>query len=260
MPNEPDENVQSSSQTQNTKQSRFKTFIGIGLMILFDVILPIAIYLILKRYLRETYALIISSIPPFIIVIIGFMRNRRVDILGTMLALSFIVTAIVVAFKDDPRIHLLRRSVVTGVIGTVFLITLIPIKIGSFKMRPIVFYFSKDMATGGSFGYSNSNELPGLTEDEPIADRWDRYWDSYPLFRRAFIVMTAVWGVGLLSEVPARVVVVYKVTPFEKAYFISQVITYSWLGVLILFNILYIRWVKKKGVTHVSNDEYENKT
>ena len=229
-------------------------------MILFDAVLPVVLYLILKKYLRETYALIISSIPPLIIITLGFIRNRRVDILGVMLALSFIVTAIVVTLKDDPRVHLLRRSVITGVIGTAFLITLIRIKIGSFKMRPMVFYFAKDMATGGTFGYSSSSsQLPGLTEDEPIAERWDRYWDSYSSFRHGFVVMTAVWGIGLLSEVPPRVIIAYKVTPFEKAYYFSQIITYVWLGVLMLFNIIYVQRMKKKGLSQLSDDA-ENKS
>lgn len=260
MSNRSDENGQSTSQTQKTKQGQYRIYLNIGLMIFFDAVLPIILYFVLKKYIRETYALIISSIPPFFVAVFGFVRRRRADVLGIILVFSFVISAIVVALRDDPRIHLLRRSAVTGIIGVIFLITLIPIKIGSFRVRPLVFYFAKDMATGGAFGNSSSSsELTGLTEDEPVDERWDRYWNSYPLFRHGFIVMTAVWGIGLLSEVPVRVIVVYKVTPFEKAYFASQVITYVWMGSLALFNILYVRRMKKRGVraADAANDTAE---
>src|SRR5205823_14013719 len=97
--------------------------------------------------------------------------------------------------RDDPLIQLLLRSAITSTIGITLLITLLPIKFGTFRMRPLAFYFIKDMATGGTFAHSSSSvNLPGITNDEPIAERWERYWVSYPLFRRGFIIVTAIWG------------------------------------------------------------------
>ena len=69
MSNRSDENGQSTSQTQKTKQGRYGIFLSIGLMIFFDAILPIILYFVLKKYMRETYALIISSIPPFFVAV-----------------------------------------------------------------------------------------------------------------------------------------------------------------------------------------------
>ncbi|RIA92045.1 hypothetical protein C1645_766175 [Glomus cerebriforme] len=103
------------------------------------------------------------------------------------------------------------------------------------------------MATGGSFSYSTSkSELPGLTEDEPISERWDRYWVSYPSFRHGFIVMTAVWGVGLIAEVPIRVIIVFG-TPENRAVYLSNIATYSWLIILVIFSIIYVRRFRKRG-------------
>jgi hypothetical protein len=245
----PNENSQSTSQTQNAKQKKnFKALIGTGLMIFFDVVLPIVLYYILKKYMREIWALVISGVPPFIVFLYGIARNRRVDILGVIIILSFIVSAIMAVLRDDPRLYLLRESVITATVSLVFLITLIPIKIGSFQMRPLVFYFAKDMATGGTFGhYSDSNILPGLTEDEPIAERFDRYWNSYPMFRHGFMVLTAVWGFGLLLEVPMRVIIVFKAKSTEQSFLLSNIVTYSWLSLLIAFNIYYSGRMKKKG-------------
>ncbi|RIA89516.1 hypothetical protein C1645_681601, partial [Glomus cerebriforme] len=181
----------------------------IGLMIFFDIILPFILYYILKNHIKELWALVISGIPPFIIAIYGLISKRRVEILGVVIIISFIVSALVTLLRNDPRIQLLRKSSITGSLGLIFIITLIPIKIRTFEMRPASFYLFKDMAMGGTFGLSSSSiNLPGLTEDEPISERWDRYWNSYPSFRRTFIVLTAVWGCGFLSEVPIRTVIV----------------------------------------------------
>ncbi|GES80083.1 hypothetical protein GLOIN_2v1773059 [Rhizophagus clarus] len=66
---------------------------------------------------------------------------------------------------------LLRKCVVTGAIGILMITTLIPIKFGTFRMRPFAFYFFKDVASG-IFAFSSSKiNLSGLTEDEPTEER-----------------------------------------------------------------------------------------
>ncbi|CAG8537115.1 15762_t:CDS:1 [Funneliformis mosseae] len=250
MLNESNENDKLSSRndTKSVRQEKFKRFLGVGLMISFEIVLPLILYYILRKYIPEIWALIISGVPPFSAVIFGIIRNRRVDVLGLLIILTTIVGAILAIVKNDARIHLLRETTITGTVGLTFLVTLIPIKVGSFRMRPLTFYFGRDMDTGGSFGHlSSGSTLTGLTEDEPIPERWDRYWNSYSLFRRGFIVLTAVWGLGLLAEVPIRVFIVLKSTSTEKAFLLSNIITYTWLGLLILFNIVYTKIWKKQG-------------
>src|SRR5437016_10687954 len=95
---------QPSSQTQDAKQNNNKHR-SIMLMILFDIVLPIVLYFVLKNHIQEIWALIISGVPPFIIVVYGFIRNRRVDVLGLIIVVSFIVGAIVASLKDDPRLY-----------------------------------------------------------------------------------------------------------------------------------------------------------
>ncbi|CAG8581516.1 17505_t:CDS:1 [Acaulospora morrowiae] len=234
------------NQRADSGPSRIKTFIAVGSMIFVEVILPIILYFILEKYLPVIWALVISGVPPLIVVIVGLIRHRRVDVLGVLIVFSFIVGAIVAGVQGDPRLYLLRESFITGVIGFVFLITLIPIKVGSFRMRPMVFYFSKDMATGGTFG-SGGGHLQPITEDESIEARWERYWDSYPKFRQGFIVMTAVWGFGLLIEVVFRVIIIFRAPTIDQAVYIASIATYSWIALLVLFTIVYSRWMARMG-------------
>jgi hypothetical protein len=239
--------TQNISQNKMTRQDKLKIILRIGLMIFFEIALPFALYYILRNYIREIWALLISGIPPFIIAIYGLISRRRADIIGVIVVISFIISAIVSLIKDDPRVQLLRKSTITATVSTVLIISLIPIKIGTFQMRPLAFYFLKDMATGGSFGYSNSKvNLPGLTEDEPINERWDRYWASYQYFRRGIIIMTAIWGFGLLFEIPIRVIVIFKL-PIDQAFLLVNVIHYIWLAIMATLTLICIGWMKKQS-------------
>ncbi|CAG8828267.1 10988_t:CDS:1, partial [Gigaspora rosea] len=91
---------------------------------------------------------------------------------------------ILVSFKNVPKFYSLGISFISGVIGLVLVITLIPIKVGSFEMRPFAYYCSKNLGLGN---------YKGLTKHESVSERCDRYWRNYALFRRALMIVTAVW-------------------------------------------------------------------
>lgn len=246
------------SEVKSTKKEKFMVYLSIGLMLFFEIALPLILYYVLKEFIPEIWALIISGVPPFLVVIYGIISKRRVDTLGVIIIISFIVSAILSSLKNDTRIYLLRESAITGTVGLVFLITLIPIKIGTFKMRPIIYYFAKDMQTGGSFGHTSKRNNTGSSDD--ITEQWEIYWDKYAVFRRGFYFLTVFWGVGLLSEVPARAIVVYKAPTTERAVFWTNVITYGWLGVLIIVNWLYSRSFKKRCIKKITEDHQNQQT
>jgi hypothetical protein len=141
-----------SSPNQKEKLTKKEKLIllRIGLMFFIEIVLPL-IYYVLREFMPEIWALVISGAPPLFVVIYGLIRERRIDMFGGIIVISLVVTGIVSSLTKDARINLLRDCVVTGAIGLTFLITLIPIKIGSFQMRPLSYYFAKDMETGGSF-------------------------------------------------------------------------------------------------------------
>ncbi|PKK58102.1 hypothetical protein RhiirC2_346914, partial [Rhizophagus irregularis] len=120
-----------NQQINLTKKEKLIILFRIILMLFFDIVLPLVLYYVLKNYMLEVWALTISGVPPFLVVIYGLITKRRIDILGALIIMGFIVTGIVASLKRDARIQLLRESAVTGTIGLVFLISLLPIKIGS---------------------------------------------------------------------------------------------------------------------------------
>ncbi|CAB5198520.1 unnamed protein product [Rhizophagus irregularis] len=155
------------------------------------------------------------------VVIYGLIRERRVDILGAMLVVCFIVYGIVLSITNDARIQLFRESAVTGTIGLVFLISLLPIKIGSSQMRPMSYYFSKDMLTGGSFGLS-----PKKNNIDDIKERWvEKEIGIITPCLDADIGLTALWGVGYIIETPAFVMNILKTPTIERAFFWTNFVT-----------------------------------
>ncbi|KAF0538181.1 membrane protein [Gigaspora margarita] len=203
-----------------------------------DVGLPLFLYFILSDHLSTILALIISGVPPAFSVIVTFILRKQLNVIGLLVLIGFIVGIILSVVQGDPKLVLLRESVITGVIGSVFIINLIPIKVGSFEMRPLVYYNAKN---------SGITNLKGLTENEPIPERWERYWKSYPRFRQRFIVLTAVWGFGLLLEVPVRVIIIYRSATVNAAVYIGTIFLYCWFGCLVLFTIIYTKYMQNKG-------------
>ncbi|KAG1439793.1 hypothetical protein G6F56_012170 [Rhizopus delemar] len=63
-------------------------------MLIIDVGLPLLIYYVLRIWVSILIALILSGIPPLIHVIITFIRKRRINILGCVFVISYIISAV----------------------------------------------------------------------------------------------------------------------------------------------------------------------
>ncbi|RGB35067.1 hypothetical protein C1646_614630, partial [Rhizophagus diaphanus] len=175
-------------------------------MIFIEFSLPIALYYILRMFIHEVVAFLISGALPSIAITYGLIRRRRVDILGILVSNCLNFGALISLFYGNPNIQLLEKFMTMSLLPfhIVAMISLIPIKIGTFKLRPLLFYIFKDLTTGGAFAYLSP---------KMIDESWDRYWVSYQYFRRGFIYMTVIWGFGLLSEILVRVMIIYNLTP-----------------------------------------------
>ncbi|CAJ0889371.1 5245_t:CDS:2 [Entrophospora sp. SA101] len=115
--------VGSLSPTQKTKLTRQKIInnvLNLGLLIFIDVIFSISLFTIFKHFVPEIWAVVISGVPPFLVVVISFIGNRRINILGVLILISFIVNAIILQFRSDPKIVLLRKSAATASVDVAF--------------------------------------------------------------------------------------------------------------------------------------------
>ena len=65
-------------------------------------------------------------------------------------------------------------------------------------------------------------------------------------FRRTMMVMTLVWGFGLLADVVVSVVLVF-VLSIREYLLVNPIVGYGTLGALSLWSFLYVQRAKRRG-------------
>lgn len=90
--------VTDKSESPRTWKEKIKTFFIYArpmlTMLVIDVGIPLAIYYVTKIWLSQLVALILSGIPPLLHTAYTFIKKRRVEILGCIVVLSYVVSAI----------------------------------------------------------------------------------------------------------------------------------------------------------------------
>jgi hypothetical protein len=196
---------------------------SIAMIAIFDIGGPLLAYHLLQSNGVGTVpALVLSGVFPAIGVIIGIIRHRRVDAVGVLVLAGIVVGAVLGLVSHNPKLVLDEGSVSTGVFGLICL--------GS-------------LATDKPMMYRFALEFMG-----PDTERGREFADlrQYKEFRRAFVVITVVWGTAYLVEAAVRVLIVQE-TSAGTALAVSKVLPYAVAGVLIAWTVGYGRLQKRRG-------------
>lgn len=149
------------------------------------------------------------------------VQHRRLDGFSALVGIMFVIGLGLTLLTGDPRVALLKDSVLTGVTGVVFL--------GSCVVgRPMMFALAKKM-------------LPETRHAEA-----DRRWHDDPVYRRRLVVLSLIWGVILLTEALVRIVLVYAL-PVSVMVGVSHVLQLGAIGLAILCSIVYTRVARRQG-------------
>lgn len=117
-------------------------------------------------------------------------RQRAVDALG-IFVLIVLTGSVALSFATgSPRFLLAKEGWFTAAIGVGFLVTL------RFA-RPLAFSIARAMLQHSPLGNTLRTHA------------WDEYWERDPRFRRTWRVATVLWGIGLIADAAARVVMAY---------------------------------------------------
>jgi hypothetical protein len=177
--------------------------------VVFDIAGPLAVYWLLRvAGTAEVTALIASGALPAAGVGYGIIRHRRVDAVGLLVLLGIVAGTVAGLATHSARLVLMEGSVPTAVFGLACLASLL-------TSRPLMFRIGVQ-ARGA-----------GTPAGQALQDRW-----AVPQFRRALTWITAVWGVTLLAEAAARVVIV-EIIPAGSALLIIKLMPYLVLGLLL---------------------------
>ncbi|KAI8877333.1 hypothetical protein K501DRAFT_260564 [Backusella circina FSU 941] len=192
------------NQFKSTRKALLKRqLLSLAVILIVDVALPLILYYTLRNTIGPVYALLISGIPPLLQVIFGFIRNRKVHALGCMIVIAFIVSAVVSIITGDARIAVLRESIITGIVGILFLITSIPFHFRNFTNRTLIFLISQQIFS--EFPPITWTDKTGEKHEMPIIEWLDIYYRPMHIY---FRLLNVFWAIGLLGECAARIAMI----------------------------------------------------
>ena len=196
---------------------------SIAMIVIFDIGGPLLAYHLLQSNgVGTVAALVLSGVFPAVGVIIGVIRHRRVDAVGVLVLAGIVVGAVLGLVSDNARLVLDEGSVSTGVFGLICLASLATDK-------PLMYRFALEFIGPDT---ERGREFAALRQ--------------YREFRRAFVVITVVWGTAYLVEAAARVVIVQSASA-GTALAVSKVTPYAVAAVLIAWTVGYGRYQGRKG-------------
>jgi intracellular septation protein A len=197
--------------------------VAIGVEVAVNFAGPFAIYNLARPALGDANALIASSGPPIAWSIVEFIRKRRVDALSLLVLTGIVLSLLAFMGGGGVRFLQLREKLVTALIGLIFL--------GSAAMGwPLMYQLAR--ATTMRRSASEWEELEALRDNV--------------YFRRTLMVMTLVWGFGLVAEAAVGGVLVFVLT-IREFMVASSVIGYGTMGSLGLWTAWYARRQRRLG-------------
>ncbi|SFL15332.1 hypothetical protein SAMN03159341_103504 [Paenibacillus sp. 1_12] len=177
--------------------------------------LPLLVYTILEGHTTDVMALSLAAIIPLLDTFYHILKYRKLDVFAAFMATGFILSAGAVLLGGDQQLILLRDSFVTGIMGLIFLVSLL-------FPKPIIYHFA--------FRFVASNNED---QKKAFAENW-----NFAYARKVMRIMTAGWGIALLGEAVIKVIMVYSmsVTAFLA---LSHLVMYGIIGLAILWTYLY---------------------
>ena len=191
--------------------------------LLANITLPYVVYVATVARLGDVGALLAASLPPIAWSLVQFIRSRRLDAVSLLVLAGIALSLLAFVGSGSAKLLQLRENLVTGAIGVVFL--------GSAAIgRPLIY----QLALAG-MSRRSAAEAADFTSRKDI-----------PGFRHSMIVMTLVWGVGLLAQTSLACLLVYTL-PIATYLAVSPVVGYGAMGGLALWTFWYAGRRRRQG-------------
>ena len=193
--------------------------------VLVNFILPFVIYNYAETPLGQVRALLLSSAPPVLWSMVEFARHRRLDALSLLVLSGIALSLLAMLGGGGVRFLQLREKLVTAVIALAFL--------GSAAIgKPLIYELAR--ATMQRRSEQEAQEFEAL--------------QGRAGFRRTMMVVTLVWGLGLLADVVVSVALLF-VLSIREYLIVNPILGYGTLGALSLWSFLYGQRAKRRGRT-----------
>ncbi|KAI9272802.1 hypothetical protein BDA99DRAFT_499227 [Phascolomyces articulosus] len=217
-----------------SRRSIIHAFLDMTMHMMFELVLPIVLYYALRTQFSPIISLVVAGIPPALVVVVKGVRDHKVDMMGLLMLLGFVASVLLALVESDPKLYLLRESAMTSAMGIMLVVTLFPLRWRHRILRPFMFYVARQIAVSGTV----------MLPPETVRLHWDWFWTNWLSFRAFFRGLTAIWGIGLLSEFLVRVVLIYTVDEVDDIMYYSNIYMFSvtlCLGTLTVASTLLYR-------------------
>lgn len=186
---------------------------------------PLAVYYLVRSHVGgDAPALMIAGCPAAAWVALQWARQRRIDPIGSVVLFGFVAGLVAsVLLGDSAFVLKVRDSAFTALFGLVALGSLA-------RPRPLMFYFGRALSAGN---------------DPAKLAAYDQLWEM-PTAPVTFRVITSVWGVGLLAEASARVILAV-VLPTGPFLAVSPVLSGVVFGGLFAFTAWFAKRARRLG-------------
>jgi hypothetical protein len=170
-------------------------------------------------------ALLASSVPPVAWSIVTFSRKRRFDMISLFVVAGIVLSLLAFIGGGSVRFLQLRENLVTGLFSLAFLISA---AIG----KPLIYQLAR--ATMSRRSPEEAAQFERLGENVYV--------------RRSMMVMTLVWGLGLLVQTALACVLVFALS-IRVYLIVSPILAYATTGALALWTFWYVRRQKQRGAS-----------
>jgi hypothetical protein len=163
-------------------------------------------------------ALLISSAPAILSVIVKAIWYRRIDPLGVLIIGGFAISAGISVIDANPRVLLLRESCTTAAIGTFFFLSLIPIKIGKWQLKPLNYSIAAQMqAAAPSVKFMRYGKMVEMKRPAFC-------WEFSKQYRNNMRIGTLLWGIALLSEFAGKLIMYFSPLSIDQMVLYGNII------------------------------------
>lgn len=195
------------------------------LALVVNAALPALVYRVAVTRYGMPGALIASGTPVLAWMAIDRMLFRHFDALSALVLASLTMSLLVLMAEPAQWLHEAHDPLVTGVIGVLFLLSLL-------SDKPIVFYLARSTLAREHLGRERE---------------FDATWLTRPALVRSIRVITAVWGVGLVGENVVRLWITCCMT-VDHADRLSTFVRYATYAALTAWTIVYRRlYIKRQA-------------
>jgi hypothetical protein len=201
--------------------------------LVFGAAVPIGIYFLVRSHVRtDTAGLVIAGCFSVTWIVIQFVRQRRIDVVGAIVLVGFAVgVASSTLLGGNDYMLKVRDAFFTALFGVACIVTIFT------HDRPALFYVGRYLSAG--------------TDPEKVT-AFDRLHEV-PIGRHTFRVLSVVWGIGLVVEASTRMALA-DVLPTGTFLAVSPFITATVIGSLFAFTALYSKRAQLAFAATVARD------